>query len=158
VVTESYDGQDTQITAFVRPAVAPQLIPFADACADAITIPPTGGLFQGNTANANADFNAGCDQGGVPQGGAPDQLLKLTLVTPQRVVMDMAGSAYTTVLDVREGPGCPGTEVPMACAVGYPPGRSYLDVILGAGTYYLQIDGLALDSGSWFLDVRVVDP
>jgi hypothetical protein len=158
VVTESFDGQDTQITAFVRPAVAPTLIPFADACADAITIPPTGGLFQGNTANAVGDFNAGCDQGGVPPGGAPDQLLKLTLVTPQRVVMDMAGSAYTTLLDVREGPGCPGTEVPMACAVGYPPGRSYLDVVLGAGTYYLQIDGLALDSGAWFLDVRVVDP
>ncbi len=158
VVTESFNGQDTQVTAFVRPAVAPKLIPFADACADAITIPPTGGLFQGNTANASADFSAGCDQGGVPPGGAPDQLLKLTLTTPQRVVMDMAGSAYTTVLDVREGPSCPGTEVPMACAVGYPPGRSYLDVLLGAGTYYLQIDGLALDSGAWFLDVRVVDP
>ena len=158
VVSESGSGQDTQITAFVRPAVPPKLIPFADACADAVTIPPSGGLFQGNTANATGDFNAGCDQGGVPQGGAPDQLLKLTLATPKRVVLDMSGSAFATVLDVREGPGCPGTEVPMACAAGYGTGRSYLDVQLGAGTYYLQIDGFALDAGSWFLDVRVVDP
>lgn len=158
VVSESAKGQDTQITAFVRPAVPPQLIPFADACADALTIPPSGGFFQGNTANATGDFNAGCDQGGVPQGGAPDQLLKLTLATPKRVVLDMSGSAYSTVLDVRRGPDCPGIEVPMACAVGYGPGRSYLDVQLGAGTYYLQIDGLALTAGSWFLDVRVVDP
>ena len=158
VVSESSSGQDTEITAFVRPTVAPKLIPFADTCADAHAIPPEGGIFQGNTANATGDFNAGCDQGGVPQGGAPDQLLKLTLATPKRVVMDMAGSAYTTVLDVRKGPACPGAEVPVACAVGYPPGRSYLDVQLGAGTYYLQIDGLALDSGSWVLDVRVVDP
>jgi hypothetical protein len=142
----------------VRPAVAPQLIPFADACADAYAIPPEGGLFQGNTANATGDFNAGCDQGGVPQGGAPDQLLKLTLTAPKRVVMDMSGSKFTTVLDVRQGPDCPGSEVPVACAVGYPPGRSYLDLQLGAGTYYLQVDGLALDAGSWVLDVRVVDP
>jgi hypothetical protein len=158
VVTESAGGQDTQITAFVRPAVAPQLVPFADNCADAFSIPPGGGLFQGNTANATADFNAGCDQGGVPQGGAPDQLLKLTLTAPKRVVLDMTGSAYATVLDVREGPGCPGTEVPVACAVGYGSRRSYLDLQLGAGTYYLQIDGFVLDAGSWFLDVRVVDP
>lgn len=158
VVSESYDGQDTQITAFVRPAAAPQLIPFADACADAFVIPPGGGLFKGNTANATSDFNAGCDQGGVPQGGAPEQLLKLTLTTPKRVVLDMAGSAYTTVLDVRKGPGCPGDEMPASCGVGYPPGRSYLDLQLEAGTYYVQIDGLALDSGSWVLDVRVVDP
>ena len=158
VVSESKGGQDTQITAFVRPAVAPLLVPFADACADAIAVPASGGLFQGNTANATGDFNAGCDQGGVPQGGAPDQLLKLTLTAPKRVVLDMTGSAYATVLDVREGPDCPGTEVPMGCAVGYGPGRSYLDLQLGAGAYYLQIDGLALASGSWFLDVRVVDP
>ena len=158
VVSESNGGQDTQITAFVRPAVPSKLVPFADACADAFTIPPSGGLFQGNTANATANFNAGCDQGGVPQGGAPDQLLKLTLATPKRVVLDMSGSAYSTVLDVREGPNCPGTEVPMGCAVGYSAKRSYLDLQLGAGTYYIQIDGFVLDAGSWFLDVRVVDP
>jgi len=158
VVVESLQAQPTQVTAFVRPAVPPTLVPFADACADALTIPVTGGFFQGNTANAAANFNAGCDQGGVPQGGAPDQLLKLALPAKKRVVLEMAGSGYNTLLDVRKGPDCPGTEVTNGCAVSYGVGRSFLDLTLDPGTYYIQIDGFALDKGPWFLDVRVVDP
>jgi len=158
VVAESQLGEDVELTAFVRDAVPPTLVPFADGCADAIDIPPAGGFFQGNTANATAGFPAGCDQGGVMGGGAKDQLLKLTLATTKRVVLDMGGSGYNTILDVREGPACPGTEIPMACAVGYSQGRSYLDLVLGAGTYYVQVDGFLLDEGPWFLDVRVVDP
>lgn len=158
VVAESQLAEDVQLTAFVRDAVPPTLVPFADACADVHVIPSTGGFFQGNTANATPNFSAGCDQGGVQGPGAPDQLLQLTLAATKRVVLDMSGSGYNTILDVRAGPGCPGTEVPAACAVGYGQGRSYLDLTLGAGTYYLQIDGYELDSGPWFLDVRVVDP
>jgi hypothetical protein len=158
VVAESLLGENVQLTAFVRNAVPPTLVPFADGCADAFPIPPAGGFFQGNTANAGADFPAGCDQGGVPGAGAPDQLLVLTLPTTKRVVLDMEGSGYNTILDVRQGPSCPGTEVPSACAAGYGQGRSYLDLVLGAGTYYVQIDGYVLDKGPWFLDVRVVDP
>ena len=158
VVAESQLAENVQLTAFVRNAVPPTLVPFADACADVYVIPEAGGFFQGNTANATANFSAGCDQAGVQGGGAPDQLLQLTLAAPKRVVLDMTGSGYNTILDVRSGPGCPGTEVPMGCAVGYGQGRSYLDLTLGAGTYYLQIDGYQLDKGPWFLDVRVVDP
>jgi hypothetical protein len=158
VVVESQLGEDVQLTAFVRKAVPPTLVPFADGCADVFVIPPTGGFFQGNTANATGDYSAGCDQGGVMGGGAPDQLLQLTLATTQRVVLDMGGSGYNTIIDVRSGPACPGTEVPMACAVGYYQSRSYLDLLLGAGTYFLQVDGYELDKGPWFLDVRVVDP
>jgi hypothetical protein len=158
VIAESQGGQDVTLTAFVRPAVPPTLVPFADGCADAFAIPATGGFFQGNTANATADFPAGCDQGGVTGGGAKDQLLSLTLAQTKRVVLDMAGSGYTTLLDVRKGPGCPGTEITQGCAVGYYASRSYLDLVLGAGTYYIQIDGFQFDEGPWFLDVRVVDP
>lgn len=158
VVAESALGQPLQVTAFVRPAVAPTQIPFADGCDDAFEIPETGGFFQGTTSNAAANYNAGCDQGGVPQGGAPDQMLKLTLKAKKRVVLDMVGSGYSTLLDVRKGPACPGVEVPQGCAAGYVPNRSFLDLELDAGVYYLQIDGYAQDAGPWFLDVRVVDP
>jgi Putative metal-binding motif len=158
VVVESLNAQDTHVTAFTRPALPPTLVPFADGCADAVTIPPEGGFFEGNTANASADFNTGCDNGGLPQGGAPDQLLMLTIPATKRVIFDMAGSSYNTIVDVRKGPACPGAEVPMACAVGYSADRSFLDLTLSAGTYYVQIDGFSLDSGNWFLDVRVVDP
>lgn len=158
VVTESLLSQPVQLTAFVRPAAPPTLVPFADACADALPIPPDGGFFQGNTANAAANFSAGCDQGGVPGSGAPDQLLKLTLASKRRVVLEMDGSGYQTLLDVRKGPACPGSEVPQGCTVSQGPRRSFLDLTLDPGTYYVQIDGFALDAGPWFLDVRVVAP
>jgi hypothetical protein len=158
VIAESANGTPMQLTALVRTAVPPTLVPFADGCADALAVPPGGGFFQGNTTNATADFNAGCDQGGYGSGGARDQLLKLELTTPKRVVLDMQGSGYSTLLDVRRGPTCPGTEVEAGCAVGYYQDRSFLDLDLEAGTYFIQIDGYAGAHGPWFLDVHVVEP
>jgi hypothetical protein len=158
VVAESSAALPQQLTAFTRPTKPAVLVPFADACADAVTIPATGGFLQGNTSNLTADFSAGCDQAGGPPNGAKDQLLKLVLTAQKRVVFDMAGSAYDTLLDVRKGPACPGTEVPVACSVGYGGDKSYLDLLLDAGTYYVQVDGLNGSSGLWSLDVFVVDP
>lgn len=158
VVAESANGSDVTLTALVRPATPTTLVPFADACADALVIPPEGGFFQGNTANNTADFSAGCDQNNGLPAGAPDQILSLELPAKKRVVLDMSGSTYATLLDVRKGPACPGTEVPAGCTIGKSSSRSYLDLTLEAGTYYLQIDGFYGDSGAWSLDVRVVDP
>ncbi len=158
VVAESAKGEPMQLTALVRPALPPTLVPFADACKDVQKIPSSGGFFQGNTANAKADFNAGCDQGNQPPGTAPDQLLQIDLPAPKRVVFDMQGSSYQTILSVRQGPGCPGAELPKACAVGYYPDRSFLDLTLSAGTYFIQIDGFNGAVGPWFLDVFVTSP
>lgn len=160
-VVESVLGKDQQLTAFVRKTGPALLVPFADACADAVSIPSQGGFLQGNTANANANFSAGCDNAGGPPNGADDQMLRLDLTTTKRVVFDMTGSTYATLLDVRQGPTCPGTEVPLGCsaAVGSATAqRSYLDLTLDAGTYWVQVDGLGVDSGQWFLNVFVVDP
>lgn len=158
VIAESLESLPLELTALVRPAVPTTLVPFSFGCDDALTIPPTGGFFQGTTANATADFTAGCDLGGQPPGGAGDQLLRLVLASPRRVVLDMMGSTYMTLLNVREGPTCPGTEVPLGCAVGFAPSRSFLDLDLDAGTYFIQIDGYSGAAGPWFLDVRVVAP
>ncbi len=158
VAVESEQALPLQLTAFVRPAVPPTIVPFADNCADALPIPAAGGFFQGTTANASADFSAGCDQAGSGPGGARDQLLKLELSADKRVVLDMMGSGYATLLDVRQGPDCPGTEVAGGCAAGYHAERSFLDLELAAGTYFIQVDGFATAFGPWFLDVRVVDP
>jgi hypothetical protein len=158
VVAESLNGDDVELTAFVRDSVPPTLVTFAAGCSQPFVIPETGGFFQGNTANSTPNFPAGCDVGNVTGNGAPDQLLTFTLATTQRVVFDMEGSGYNTILDVRQGPSCPGTEMANACAVGFPPWHSYLDLTLDAGTYFIQIDGYDYAEGPWFLDVRVVDP
>jgi hypothetical protein len=158
VVVETALANPIELTAFVRPEVPPTLVPFADTCASATAIAETGGFYQGNTSNAAADYSAGCDVAGVPPGGAPDQMLKFTLPVKKRVVFDMQGSSYPTMLDVRRGSVCPGVEMPGSCSVGYLALRSYLDLTLDPGIYWVQVDGYASSAGTWFLDVRVVDP
>ena len=76
-------------------------------------------------------------------------MLHLGLAAKSRVVLDMAGGNYSTMLSVRTGPTCPGTEVPLACAAGYMPDRSFLDLNLNSGDYYVQVDGYGGDSGAW---------
>ncbi|HEX6764782.1 MAG TPA: hypothetical protein VF103_04875, partial [Polyangiaceae bacterium] len=139
--------------AFSRRASASVLVPRADDCSDALEIPETGGRFEGNTQNAFADYDASCDYGGQPAGGAPEQLLIFTLTKPRRMVFDLFGSDYDTLLVVRDASSCPGTEISGTCSPGYQTSRSFLDVNLDEGTYYLQIDGYNGASGAWALDV-----
>lgn len=152
-VIESAQGNPVGLTWFERPALAPVSVPFADNCGAPLKIPEAGGRFVGNTSNAFPDFTAGCDVGGLSDGGAPDQMLELDLTEPRRVIFDMQGSSYPTMLSVREGDFCPGVELPRACAPGYPATRSYLDLDLQAGRYFVQIDGYNGASGAWQLDV-----
>ncbi|HYP98468.1 MAG TPA: putative metal-binding motif-containing protein [Polyangiaceae bacterium] len=154
-VVESALGSPVTLTAFTRNAVPATLVPFADDCSAPLEIPATGGRFKGNTANQHADFSAGCDLGNQPKNGAPDQLLHLRLETKSHVVLDMGGSKYNTMLSVRTGPDCPGTELQLACAAGTVPSRSFLDLDLESGDYYVQVDGYGGDSGAWSLDVYV---
>ncbi len=154
-VAESAAGNPISLTAFARSAQPTTLVAFADDCSAPFEIPEAGGHFEGNTANANADFDAGCDIGNQPNGGAPDQLLHLKLTAKSHVVLDMVGSNYATMLSVRAGTTCPGTELQLACAAGYMPDRSFLELDLDSGDYYVQVDGYAGDSGAWSLDVYV---
>jgi hypothetical protein len=154
-VAESAAGTPVTLTAFTRKAVPATLVASADDCSAPFEIPETGGRFTGNTANAHADFSAGCDAENQGTYGAPDQILHLALQNKSRVVLDMAGSTYQTMLSVRSGDSCPGSELQLACAAGYQPSRSFLDLDLDAGDYYVQVDGYRGDSGAWSLDVYV---
>lgn len=159
VVAESQTGSPLTVTAFTRTATPSVLVGLSDSCDEATWIDEAGGRFIGNTMNARADYEASCDYGGVPAGGAPDQVLGLRLDRPRRVVLDMQGSTYRTLLVVREGGGCGGRELPDACAPGYDArSRSYLDLTLDAGAYWVQIDGYDEASGAWMLDVFTADP
>jgi hypothetical protein len=154
VVMESAEGLPATFTAALRSARPRTFVPTSDACLEVLSIPPDGGTFQGNTQNADNDFSASCDF--ATPNGSPDQLLKLD--RPQRVLLDMRGSDFDTLLNVRRGPDCPGQEVVEACSVGVADDRSFLDLNLPAGEYFLQIDGYAGALGAWLLDVFVMDP
>jgi hypothetical protein len=126
-------GQSAQLSVLVRPYQ-----------------PPT---------NSVADFNAGCDAPGQPFGSAKDQIMKLDVAQKQRVVFDMTGSVFTTLLDIRKGTTCAGAnEVSGACFVGFSASKSFLDLTLDPGTYWVQVDGYNGDRGPWFLDLRVLAP
>ncbi len=158
IVIADEQGQSATLSVFVRPTTAPTTVTGADGCLDAFTVPAAGGYFMGDTTNTKADFDAVCDAAGQPLGGAKDQMLRLDLAAKKRVVLDMQGSSYVTLLDVRRGATCPGTDVSSACYVGFQTKRSFLDLVLDPATYWLQIDGYAGDRGTWDLDLRVVDP
>jgi len=154
-VAESASGSPVALTALSRKTVPVTLVPFADDCSMPFEIPATGGLFKGSTANAHADFSAGCDSSNLNKYGAPDQILHLALETKSRVVFDMAGSTYETLLSVRSGAACPGSELQLACAAGYQASRSFLDLDLEPGDYYVLVDGYRGAAGAWSLDVYV---
>jgi hypothetical protein len=158
VVADSLGLQGT-LDVLVRDTVAPNnLAPkAADTCAQAIDA-SAGGFFTGNTSTANADYSNGCDTPSSLGGGAPEQVLSLQLPKAQRVVLDAEGSAYPTILDVRQGPGCPGDPIVNACSPGLGPQRSFLDLELAAGEYWILIDGYGGNSGMWDLDVRILPP
>jgi hypothetical protein len=159
VVNDSL-GLQGSLDALVRPTVAPTILAAgaADTCAAPFDV-SLGGFFTGDTSTANADYDNPCDTPTSPPGGAKDQVLSLNLTQPQRVVLDTEGSSYTTILDVRQsGAPCPGLPLTNGCYVGFGAQRSFLDLELAAGQYWILMDGFGGGSGPWNLDVRLLPP
>lgn len=157
-VVETVFGVEAGLRAYTRPAAPATLVHRSDECADAVLIPATGGRFEGNTDNAFADYEASCDFGGQPEFGAAEQMLRIALPERKRVMFDLAGSEYDTLLVLREASECPGSEVVNTCVPGYVAGRSFLETTLEAGEYWVQIDGFNGESGRWSLEVFVASP
>lgn len=153
VVAESAQATDLLVNVFQRPATSPVLVPFSDSCEKALLIPESGGRFYGNTATLTPSYDASCDYSRTVPPGSPDQMLRLNLSEPRRVVFDMRGSEYDTLLVVRSAESCPGDEVSFGCSPSLGLGPSYLDLDLPAGEYFVQIDGYAGAAGPWQLDV-----
>jgi hypothetical protein len=74
------------------------------------------------------------------------------------MVFDMQMSMYDTMLVLRDAASCPGREVAGTCSPGYVTGRSFLDAVLPAGSYWVQIDGYDGERGRWVLEVFSADP
>ena len=158
IVTDQL-GLQGNVVALVRPTIAPIIVPAgaADTCAAAVDA-SAGGFFTGDTSGSMGHYPSPCDAPTAPASGEPDQMLSLTFEQPQRVVLDMEGSTFTTLLDVRQGPSCPGTPVDNGCYVGFGAARSFLDLELPAGSYWIMIAGYEGAKGQWDLDVRVLPP
>lgn len=156
LVVESRRAHPVEVTAVTRPTATPLLVAFAETCADAVPVPPGGGSLVGSTAGARDDFGASCDA--ADAAGAPEQMLALSISERSRVLLEARDSAYPALIVVRRGPDCPGDEVPLACSAGAADGPSFLDLVLEAGDYYVQVDGYSGASGAWRLDVFLAPP
>lgn len=159
VVVADELGLQGTVDALVRDTVAPTIIPAgaAGSCSSAVDI-SNGGYFTGDTSTVKQDFTSGCDSPSSPPGGEQAQVLSLNLAHDQRVVLDMEGSAYTTILDVRAGPACPGSPTVDGCYVGFSGQRSFLDMELTAQQYFVLVSGYSGAYGAWALDVRILPP
>lgn len=158
VVVESIKHSLVSLSTFVRPTVTAGPVGANGCAATPVVIPSGGGLFTGSTTGMSAKLDMSCDGGGQPKGGAPEVLYRLDLAAKSRVVLDAGGSSYSAILSVRAGATCPGVEVDNGCAAGFVAGNAFLDLLLDAGTYWVALDGYALASGSYKLDVRVAAP
>ncbi len=152
VLTESTLGNPVELLAVTRPARPPIVVIGADSCENAQEVPAVGGYLTGNTTIATAEYTASCDV--AVGGGAPEQMLRLELSEKSRVILDSLGSAYRTVVNLRQGPECPGKQVPGACAAA-PDESGYIEAVLDPGVYFIQVDGFAGDYGQWVLEVFV---
>jgi hypothetical protein len=151
-VVETVQGNPTTLTAFRRRASATVLVPRGDDCSDAFEIPETGGRFEGNTQNAYADFDASCDYGGQPAGGAPISCRFRTQPAAPHGCSIYSGATTIRCSSCETLRAAPG-EFFGTYSPGYAASRSFIDVNLEAGSYALQIDGYNGASGAWSLEV-----
>jgi hypothetical protein len=117
-----------------------------DTCECPFTIGADGGVYSGTTSGMGNDYGGGC--GGD---GAPDVVYRMTLTSTRYVIIDTSGSGFDTVVHVHQG-SCGGYENGCDDDGGVSTG-SRLEGTLGAGTYYVVVDGYDTYSGSYSLQV-----
>jgi len=160
--TETFAGSYT-ITLDTEDPVDPTSVEDNDICADAVSVPATGGFFTGSTIGLANDFeNYGCGSGAESE----DAVFELVLPSTRRVVATTDGSAFDSVISLWAGSGdlvCEGMIGPFddaeltACR-DRTDGR-VVDTLVGAGTHFLVVDGWDTSSnGTYELDIAVLEP
>ncbi len=119
-----------------------------NTCANAYFIPVNSGVFtdSGDTSSCSDFYQGSCNTN-----RAPEVVYRFYLPKPTRVVVDLAGSGYDTLLYMQRD-SCPGSEV--ACNDDYSQKTSHLDVSLEPGDYYFFVDGYGTNSGAYKLSVN----
>jgi hypothetical protein len=136
LVDEIFAGIGGPYSLLVREDWAPATAAGNDTCGAALAVTADGAWTGDNTTLTDAGVGT-CGLTGTP--GGKDAWFTFTLGSAADVHIDTFGSAYDTMLFVRQG-SCTGTEV--ACNDNAGIGTtSALDLRLAAGTYYMAVDG-----------------
>lgn len=155
VVVESSSGVGYTLNVEASPPTPVTDVVGNGSCATAHVVPPTGGLFRGNTSTFLNDYNTRvCGSGAASR----DAAFRLVLTSTSRVVASTEGSAFDTVLHRHEDACVSMGEE--ACDDDGGEGRtSVLDEVLDPGTYFYIVDGWgSTNAGEYFFEVAVSDP
>ncbi|MBX3269376.1 MAG: hypothetical protein KF729_03900 [Sandaracinaceae bacterium] len=107
-----------------------------DTCAGTIPTISASGTFAFGTCAASNSFTASCGGGAA----APDVVYRLSITQVSDVVLETTASTFDTVLHLRSGASCPGTE--LACDDDGGAGTlSRITRRLVPGTYWVVVDG-----------------
>lgn len=118
-----------------------------DACGDAIPIPLTGGLIEGDTFAAHDDLSGKCQEPSIASG--PDVLYRLDLPSRSRVHLRMATSEGAHRFVVRRA--CADSASEVFCGVAF-------SEVLPAGSYVVGVDAIRPDAfGRFAFTARVED-
>jgi hypothetical protein len=159
------DGYATGAGAFSLTVVPPKpAVPTATptpiaACQGATDIPPTGGSFSGTTSGTSSLAGSCADSA-----NAPERVYRWTPATSGLASIqtcDGAGTAYDTVLYLRQGDCGSGAEVACnddtaSCFTNEPNdhhGSRLTPSVVAGQTYYIVVDGYAAGHGAFTLTV-----
>lgn len=126
-----------------------------DDCDTAVSVPPAGGIFRGDTSTlTNTYTTTMCGAGSF----SPDAAFKLDLTETRQVIADLSGSAFDTILHVHSG-AC-ASEGEIFCddtsGTGF---TSRIDQELTAGTWYFIVDGWGgSSSGEYTIQFTLTEP
>ncbi|MEM9192305.1 MAG: pre-peptidase C-terminal domain-containing protein [Myxococcota bacterium] len=155
-VVESFRGTSFSLELATSAPTVPTPVTNAETCATPQVIPPTGGLFSGNTTGNDDDFQTRFCGGSAM---SPDEVFRLDLTTRQRVVASTENSLFDTVLYLFTGMCMSTMEVACNDDVFGIGDYSLLDRTLEPGTHYFVVDGFGTGtSGGYELDVLVLPP
>ncbi|MFH0903159.1 MAG: right-handed parallel beta-helix repeat-containing protein [Pseudomonadota bacterium] len=125
--------------------------PANDRCGGKIPTIMRPGQWSFTTWPAKDDYASSC--GGA---GTPDVVFRLEL-TDRMVVMISAGSPfYDTIIHLHAGKTCLGAEIACDSDSGEQSTSSHIVSTLGAGTYWIVVDGTSAAEGSGYLSVDMV--
>jgi len=154
-IVESSSGSGFTLNVTVVPPTPSVAVSGNESCGDAYVVPPTGGLFTGDTTTMLADLGgASCGAGAESK----DAVFSLTLTEPRHVVATTDGSSFDTVLHVHQTSCGAGTE--LACDDDGGDGvQSLVDRVFDAGTWFFVVDGFGTSSaGAYTFEITTSAP
>ena len=155
LIVESFYGTPFTLDVITSAPTMPVPVTGNDTCETAFVVPPTGGLFVGDTSTALADYETAICGSGARSN---DVAFRLDLASRQRVVATTDGSAFDTVLHLHTDmcqtlmeESCDDDSGELSA--------SRLDRTLDPGTHFFIVDGWGTGrAGEYYFEVSVSAP